>query len=50
MHRAPTFYVGTEIEGAIRSLHAPEPKASRDRAALAYGFQESPNRAPTLAC
>src|SRR6266568_4118243 len=34
-------------EGAIRSLHAPEPKGSRDRAALAHGFQESPDWAPT---
>jgi len=34
-------------EGAIRSLHAPEPKGSRDQAALAHGFQESPNLAST---
>src|SRR6266487_916312 len=34
-------------QGAIRSLHAPEPKASRDPAALAHGFQEAPDWAPT---
>ncbi|MFL5588300.1 MAG: amino acid ABC transporter ATP-binding/permease protein [Ktedonobacteraceae bacterium] len=45
--QAESSYTRRASNPTIRSLHAPEPKASRDRAVLAHGFQESPNRGST---